>query len=778
LCHTRVILIGACLLIGLHSREAMSTPTLAPLPLAEALRIVEIDHRFRVSPDGQWVAYVLRDRSKRNPVRARHGTGGAEGQDIWIVNTVSGVSKNLTNGKGSSWNPTWSPDGKRVAFTSDRGGRPQLWIWERRTNKIRRASDAVLRQYGNASGWLTWSYLQWTPDGRHVLTKLLPEGMTEDELETYIRVPRGSSSVRPLGESAVTVYKAGTVDHSLGARAVDPLQQNYRQKQLLGDIGLIDVETGHVRRLAKRVHATRYDLSPDGSHVAFLHSTAWSHTLSLFEHDLVVTSIDTAKPTVLMSPVRQIVVGMSMTWSPDSRHVLYVDGSGSDAMLYSIARDAVYDGSSSAVRALIRIPSSIYFHEQALPLWDASGTHLFLAAYDRLQQVSMSGGDPRTVVTIPDKQIIRLIDPALADGGRQLQRDGQSVFVEVLDPSTQHRTIQQVDLSSGQSREVSHPGSRTAHTLASETAASLGEPVVYRFTDATHVPDLWVARVDGTRQRLTRSNEVFDSYVLGEPRMIDWVNSQGVPRRGALLLPAGYQPGERYPLLVWVYGTDSLSSKINEFGFGGALNNMHLLATRGYAVLFPDSSVSTGTAMSDIAGNVLPGVDKAIQLGIADPERLGVFGHSFGGYSTMSIIAQTTRFRAAINYAGVANLTSVYGAMMDENGLSETVSMFDGRMGGSPWEYRERYIENSPWFYLDRVETPLLLLCGDQDLLHLQASEVFVGLRRLGKTVEYAKYRGVGHTIAYYPALIDYWERVIAWFDAHLSVSPGTTEPR
>src|SRR5439155_4768593 len=136
--------------------------------------------------------------------------------------------------------------------------------------------------------------------------------------------------------------------------------------------------------------------------------------------------------------------------------------------------------------------------------------------------------------------------------------------------------------------------------------------------------------------------------------------------------------------------------------------------------------------------------------GVADPDRLGLFGHSYGGYSTLSLLVQTTRFKAAIAADGYGDLIATYGQMNSDGSafgvpLAETGQLL---MGGTPWQFRERYVENSPVFHLDRVETPLLIVHGANDtvVLPFLADEIFVGLRRLGKEVVYAKYQGEGHS--------------------------------
>jgi dipeptidyl aminopeptidase/acylaminoacyl peptidase len=175
----------------------------------------------------------------------------------------------------------------------------------------------------------------------------------------------------------------------------------------------------------------------------------------------------------------------------------------------------------------------------------------------------------------------------------------------------------------------------------------------------------------------------------------------------------------------------------------------------------------------------VPGVDKVIEMGIADPEALGVMGHSFGGYSTIAVITETTRFQAAMMSAGLANMFAGYGEMR-EDGTAYGLAVIEHgqfQVKGTPWEKPELYLENSPVFRFDRVETPLLITHGaaDSAVNVSLADEVFVGLRRLGKEVEYARYTGEEHHQAQwrYPNQVDYWNRTIAWFDRFLKKAPA-----
>jgi dipeptidyl aminopeptidase/acylaminoacyl peptidase len=179
--------------------------------------------------------------------------------------------------------------------------------------------------------------------------------------------------------------------------------------------------------------------------------------------------------------------------------------------------------------------------------------------------------------------------------------------------------------------------------------------------------------------------------------------------------------------------------------------------------------------MRDIAAAELPGNDRLVDLGIVDPDRLGILGHSYGGYSVLALLVQTNRFRAALASAGFADLVSGYRSLWPGGGSTEaSIENGQGLMGGSVWQHRERFIENSPFYYLDRVETPVLLVHGTDDTLPVADSDqTFVALRRLGKTVEYARYEGEGHAAWSAPNAADLIERMTTWFGEHLKGARG-----
>jgi dipeptidyl aminopeptidase/acylaminoacyl peptidase len=218
--------------------------------------------------------------------------------------------------------------------------------------------------------------------------------------------------------------------------------------------------------------------------------------------------------------------------------------------------------------------------------------------------------------------------------------------------------------------------------------------------------------------------------------------------------------------------------------------NLQLLAARGYVVLLPSMPLTPeGQQGSDpymeLTTGVLPAVDKLIDMGIADPKRLAVMGQSYGGFSTYGLVTLTNRFQAAISLAGLSDLVGMYGIFdararyerypherLFSQSISETGQV---RMGNPPWKDAGRYLRNSPLFYVDRVQTPLLIVQGDMDYVTMtQGEQFFTALHRQGKRARFVRYWGEGHVLDSPANIRDLWTQIYAWLDEHLKPAAST----
>jgi dipeptidyl aminopeptidase/acylaminoacyl peptidase len=289
-------------------------------------------------------------------------------------------------------------------------------------------------------------------------------------------------------------------------------------------------------------------------------------------------------------------------------------------------------------------------------------------------------------------------------------------------------------------------------------------------------------------QKLMALNEHWVNVDPGESRLIEYRGIDGQELKGAVLLPPNYQSGKKYPVLTWVYAGSTVRGASDDsfkFDMPGQYN-LRLYAAQGYVVLVPSMPLRPDGQKNDdyieLPKGVIPALDRLIELGIADPNRLAVMGQSYGGYSVYSLVTYTNRFKAAIAMAGLTDLSSLYGEFdhtaRGYPGIEHQKSVNWGlaelgqvSMGVPPWEDQWRYWRNSPINYVDRVETPLLMIHGEQDIRGpmSQAEEFFFGLYRQGKRAKLLRYWGEDHGLRQSPANVrDMVEQIGAWLKINL----------
>ncbi|MBL8268148.1 S9 family peptidase [Steroidobacter sp.] len=301
---------------------------------------------------------------------------------------------------------------------------------------------------------------------------------------------------------------------------------------------------------------------------------------------------------------------------------------------------------------------------------------------------------------------------------------------------------------------------------------------------------LWAtSAAGGDAKKLLSLNEHMANVALGETRLIEYRGIEGQALKAGVILPPDYVPGRKYPTLLWVYAGATVRGLDSDFFnlYSPGMYNMRLYAAKGYVVMMPSMPLAPDGGKNDdyidLPKGAMPAVDKLIELGIADPDRLAVMGQSYGGYSTYSLVTYTNRFKAAIAIAGITELVSLYGQFdptaRNYGGIEHQKSANWGllehgqvSMGVPPWEDLWRYLRNSPLYFVDRVQTPLLMIHGDQDIRGpmTQAEEFFYALYRQGKRAKLLRYWGEDHGLRQSPANVrNVVDEIVAWLDANLA---------
>ena len=304
---------------------------------------------------------------------------------------------------------------------------------------------------------------------------------------------------------------------------------------------------------------------------------------------------------------------------------------------------------------------------------------------------------------------------------------------------------------------------------------------VLRFTreDFVEYPNVWVSNLDFQDARqLSDANPQQAQYLWGNARLHEWRSADGTPLQGILYTPDNFDATQGHPLIVYFYerSSDGLYRHNSPVPSRSSVRFPYY-TSNGYCVFVPDIPYRVGYPGPSCCDAVIPGVLSLIEEGFIDEEAIGLQGHSWGGYQIAYMVTQSRLFAAAVSGAPVSNMTSAYGGIRWQSGMSRQFQYekTQSRLGGSLWEVPNRYFENSPIFFADKVETPVLMLHNDKDgaVPWYQGIEYFVALKRLNKPVWLLNYNGEGHGIGKYSHKRDYATRMSQFFDFYLRGAPA-----
>ncbi len=263
----------------------------------------------------------------------------------------------------------------------------------------------------------------------------------------------------------------------------------------------------------------------------------------------------------------------------------------------------------------------------------------------------------------------------------------------------------------------------------------------------------------------------------GTAELYNWTSLEGLALQGLLYKPEGFDSTQKYPLLVYFY--ERYSDRLHQHrGIVRSRSSINptFYTSKGYVVFMPDIVYRTGYPGESCYNAVIPGVSSLIDKGFIQKDKIGVQGHSWGGYQIAYLVTKTNIFACAEAGAPVSNMISAYGGIRWQTGLSRMFQYehTQSRLGGTLWDKPMRYIENSPIFYVDKIQTPLLLLHNDNDghVPWYQGIELYVAMRRLGKPSWMLNYNGEPHWPTSYQNIRDLTIRMQQYFDYYLKDEP------
>ena len=536
-----------------------------------------------------------------------------------------------------------------------------------------------------------------------------------------------------------------------------------------------------------------YEWSPDGKKIAFLTPDPLTEDEQKRRKDksyyiqvdrnnrvprLWIQDVPGGTPKAISPPGQAIV---DFSWAPDGQAIIYSSSKeyGFNAQYHS----SIYllPAGGGEPRTILSRPgmnrTPRYSPDgQSIAFISSGGYDGMISAKDLY--IMSANGKPETIrrltdetwmaeyVWAPDSHSIYYLT------GEQTHGSGAQMF---------EQPVMRVAVAGGRAEVVTNG----AVVTFSISISNDGTQLAYKQVESRTSGDVYVMNLAERRSsRLVEINPELRQFELGELKAVSWKSFDGAEIWGLLLTPPGYKPGKRVPLIVYCHG-----GPIGGFTYGLFPQFMHIpgqvdpypveaMASAGVAILFPMPRGGSGYGVAGFRAitkswgemdykDIMAGVDAMLERGIADPDRLGVMGASYGGFMTNWIVTQTSRFKAAASACSLSDLPQEY--YLSEAG-DFMIEYF-----GLPWDANESLIQHSPITHVRNVNTPLLIQHGENDMRVPvgQAKEFYRALKALNKTVELDIYPRGGHVNFEPPLEREYWRRNLEWFTRWLNLAPS-----
>jgi dipeptidyl aminopeptidase/acylaminoacyl peptidase len=717
------------------------TPAGSTFTVDDMLDIVTL-RVMDLSKDGRWVAATgstPRDRIGIDNSRFGDPTYIAPSvTDVLIIDTQTSRIQKLFPEKRQVRGLKWSPDGSKLALIVLKGDLYQPMIWERTSGKLL----AIPLPAGKILADNT--EVNWTPMGDQLLFSLRTEEWRKQAAERFRYETKGPVLVHSSKEPFL---------------AWDDL----RRVSQLRSIVAYNTTSSQIREVLPEKRLNSTDLAQDGTFLTYFEDITKKTDYDVIngtESQVQLLSLGTGPARMLIPSTKDLRI----VWSRAGRHYAYAKKG--DIFFAAIddkeARQLTgkedkpekppAPAEPSAADADQAKTKETFSVVQVSP----KGDRLVASSKKGLWMLDTATGAKDLFVAMDEE------DP-LATRYQVIDWDpaGANLYLSFASRIRWERGLARYNLSSKRLEDLIKDGRLYSDYRLSED----GGTWVFACAEGNRPADLYLADAAFKNVRkLADSNPKLKTGRLGKTELIPYLDADGKKLYGVLYYPVDYAAGQKVPTIFLIY------EQFFDDTFNGTIS---VLNANGYAVMQPSVNLEIGFPGEAWAKGVTAAANKLIDMGVADADRLGVQGTSYGGYATNLLITQTNRFKAAINISGKVNMVSFYtdSPRLGVRNIHAPEKSQD-RIGATLWQQPQKYIQHSAIMFADRIKTPLLLMSGELDtnVPARQAMEMYYALRRLGKDVEWVQYMDGGHGMptVTIEEVKDYHKRIVDWYDSHL----------
>lgn len=705
---------------------------------------------FTISKDAKQLVFTVASRKEE--------TNGA-----YTINTdTDGPLTALLSGKGKYQKLTWDEENTQLAFISDKDDAEskqpkfRVYHWNRKDSQANEVVSITSADFRKEFVVSERANLSFSLDGSHLFLGAAPP--PEPEKNPDEEIPADEKVLVDLWH-----WKDDYVQPIQKVRAEQDRNRSYR--------AVYDLQTKKFVQLADESMET-ITPSNDGSYAIGAdnrkYRTMSDYDPGFTDYYLVNTSAGLRK--TLLTKQRG-----NVSLSPNAKYALYFDGK--DWYSYSVA-----NGSTANLTKDIK--ARFYNEENDTPStpgsyglagWTKDDTDVLL--YDRydIWQIAPDGSYAKNLTDGVGRKELTML--------RYVRLDPKERWIDPDKPMLLRAESQETRDSGFYRDKVNSSAPPQKLLMAAKdfnqpTKAKDADVLMMTASRFDQFPDIWVTNSSFRElKRVSNGDAQRAAYNWGTSELVSFKNTDGLPLKGLLLKPDNFDPKKKYPMIVYIY--ERLSQGLHSFRnpTPGTSINPTYYVSNGYLVYMPDIAYTIGYPGQSALKCVLPGIQAVVDRGYVNEKAIGIQGHSWGGYQIAYMVTQTNRFKAAAPGALVANMTSAYSGIRWGTGLPRQFQYerAQSRIGGSLWDYPLRFLENSPIFRADRVETPLLMIHNDEDdaVPWYQGIEYFLALRRLGKEAYMFTYNGEKHGLRKRINQKDYTRRLQEFFDHFLKGAPA-----